>query len=355
MDIKRKKTRVIYKGNVGIGGDNPVRVQSMTYTDTADVESTVAQIKRLESEACEIVRVAVPNNDAVHALHKIKAQIAIPLVADIHFNYRFALEAIRQGVDCVRINPGNIQDKNKIREIVEMAKDHGISMRIGVNAGSVVRSGEGVCVDMVHAACEHVNFFEKLGFQNMVLSLKTSSVTDTLYCYREMSRLSDYPLHLGITEAGPLRSGTVKTSIGLGFLLAEGIGDTFRVSLSHEPEEEVKVAYEILSTLGLRKKPKADIISCPSCGRCGVDLIDIVSYVEDHLDGISNELTIAVMGCMVNGPGEAADADYGLAWGPLNRALFFKQGKEVDKWEGSVPEIVDRFIAECKKGEKVLT
>ena len=344
MIPKRNKTRKIKVGKLVIGGGAPVSVQSMTNTDTGDVSATVRQIKALEAAGCELVRVAVPDMDAAKKLGRIKSRISIPLAADIHFDYRLALEAIAQGVDKLRINPGNIGSKERVALIVEKAKKAGIPIRIGVNAGSLKSLHHGRNISssekargLVKAAFEHIKILESLKFYDTVVSLKASDVPTTIEANMLFAKASDYPLHLGITESGTVFSGTIKSSVGLGILLHSGIGDTVRVSLTADPVEEVKAAYQILQALELRSTG-IEIISCPTCSRCEVDLIKIVNGLEKRLSAI-NSLTsstfkkpvrIAVMGCVVNGPGEAKEADFGIAGG-RNTGLLFKNGKIIGK------------------------
>ncbi len=328
----RRRTKTVYIGTVPIGGGNPIVVQSMTKTDTADVKSTVKQIKSLEALGCEVIRLAVPHKKAVEALKKIKRSIKIPMIADIHFNWRLALGAIKEGVDGLRINPGNIGAQWKIKEVVSAAKDKGIPIRIGVNAGSLEKElmkkyGHPTPEALVESAGKHIEILEELGFTEIKVSLKASDVLRTIEAYRLFSAQYNYPLHIGISEAGPPSKGIIKSSVGLGILLSEGIGDTIRVSLTAEPEEEVRVAYGILRSLGLRKKG-VDIVSCPTCGRCKIDLRRLVSKVEEKVHGIDKPITIAVMGCVVNGPGEAREADFGIAGGK-NRGILFKKGQIV--------------------------
>ena len=325
----RKKTRTIYVGGVPIGGGNPVVVQSMTKTDTADVKSTVKQIKSLEVSGCEIVRLAVPDINAAKALGKIKKSINIPMIADIHFDWRLALEAINQGVDGLRINPGNIGAKWKVKEVVTAAGGK-TPIRIGVNAGSLEKEllrkyGHPKAEALVESAERHIQILEELNFYNIKVSLKASDVVKTVEAYRLFSERYDYPVHIGISEAGPPSRGIIKSSVGLGILLSEGIGDTIRVSLTAKPQEEVRVAYEILKSLGLRKRG-IDIISCPTCGRCRIDLKGLVKKVESKLKHVNKPITVAVMGCVVNGPGESREADYGLAGGK-GRGIIFRKGK----------------------------
>lgn len=330
----RKKTRTIYVGRVPVGGGNPVVVQSMTKTDTTDIRSTVSQIKLLEALGCEIIRLAVPDMKAAKALGMIKKSVNIPMIADIHFDWKLALEAIKQGVDGLRINPGNIGASWKIREVVNAAKEKGISIRIGVNAGSLERELRKKYVHptpeaLVESAVRSIKILEEMDFTNLKVSLKGSDVPTTVGAYRLFSEQFDYPLHIGISEAGPPFTGTIKSSVGLGILLSEGIGDTIRVSLTAEPEEEVRVAYEILKSLGLRKKG-AEIISCPTCGRCGINLREIATEVESRLREIDKPMKVAVMGCVVNGPGEAREADFGIAGGK-GIGILFRKGKIIKR------------------------
>lgn len=343
----RKKTRTIYVGKVPVGGGNPIVVQSMTKTDTVDVKSTVKQIKSLESAGCEIIRLAVPNKEAAKALGIIKKSITIPMIADIHFDWRLALEAIKQGVDGLRINPGNIGAKWKVREVVAAAKDKGIPMRIGVNAGSLEREllkkyGHPEPEALVESAERNIQMLEEMDLTNLKVSLKGSDVPTTVKAYRLFSKKYDYPLHIGISEAGPPSTGIIKSSVGCGILLSEGIGDTIRVSLTAEPEEEVRVAYEILKSLGLRKKG-VEIISCPTCGRCGIDLRGLATEVELRLREIDKPMKIAVMGCVVNGPGEAREADLGIAGGK-GIGILFRKGKIIKKIKEK--ELLDELMNE---------
>lgn len=332
--LRGKKTRTIYVGRVPVGGGNPVVVQSMTKTDTTDVKSTVRQIKSLEAIGCEIIRLAVPDMKAAKALGLIRKSIDIPMVADIHFDWRLALEAIKQGVDGLRINPGNIGARWKVKEVVTAVKEKGIPMRIGVNAGSLERElrkkyGHPTPEALVESAERSIQILEEMDFTNLKVSLKGSDVPTTVGAYRLFSEKFDYPLHIGVSEAGPPFTGTIKSSVGLGILLSEGIGDTIRVSLTAEPEEEVRVAYEILKSLGLRKKG-AEIISCPTCGRCRIDLREIATEVESRLREIDKPMKVAVMGCVVNGPGEAREADFGIAGGK-GIGILFRKGKIIKK------------------------
>jgi (E)-4-hydroxy-3-methylbut-2-enyl-diphosphate synthase len=343
----RKTTRTIYVGNVPIGGENPIVVQSMTKTDTKDVKSTVRQIKSLESAGCEIIRLAVPDMDAAKALGKIKKSIKIPMIADIHFNWKLALEAIKQGVDGLRINPGNIGARWKVEEVVLSAKDRNLPIRIGVNAGSLEKEllrkyGHPTPEALIESANRHIEMLEDMDFQDIKVSLKASNVLTTIEAYRLFSERYDYPLHIGISEAGPPPIGIIKSSIGIGILLSEGIGDTIRISLTAEPAQEVRVAYGILKALGIRERG-ADIISCPTCGRCNIDLRQLVKKVEARLKSIDKPITVAVMGCVVNGPGEAREADVGIAGGK-GTGILFKRGKIVKKVREN--ELLDALLKE---------
>ncbi|MFO0753283.1 MAG: flavodoxin-dependent (E)-4-hydroxy-3-methylbut-2-enyl-diphosphate synthase [Thermodesulfovibrionales bacterium] len=330
--ITRKNTRQIKVGPVSIGGCSPVSVQSMTKTDTRDVQATVLQIRALESAGCEILRLAVPDMDAARALGPIRRESGIPLIADIHFDWRLALESVRQGVDGLRLNPGNIGAEWKIREVVLAARERGIPIRIGVNAGSLEKEllekyGHPSPEALVESAEGHIRILEEMNFPYIKVSLKASNVLRTVEAYRLFSEKYDYPLHIGISEAGPPFTGMIKSSVGLGILLAEGIGDTVRVSLTAEPEEEVRVAYEILQSLGLRRRG-AEIISCPTCGRCQIELRPLAQKVEAILKGVDKPISVAVMGCVVNGPGEAREADFGIAGGK-GIGLVFRKGEVV--------------------------
>ncbi len=334
---KRNKTKVIKIGKVKIGGQNLVAVQSMTKTATTDVKGTVAQIKRLENAGCEIIRVAVPDQQSVLCLAKIKKQIRIPLVADIHFHWQLALEAIEQGVDKIRINPGNMNKEN-LQAIITAAKKKNIPIRLGVNSGSLRKAGKhgggDKADEMVASLIDYVRFFERAKFRNIVVSLKATDVPTTIKAYRLAAERLDYPLHLGITEAGPAETGIIKSSVGIGALLAEGIGDTIRVSLTAAPEEEVTVAYAILQSLGLRQR-FPEIISCPTCARARIDIIGLANKLRAEIGSVPASkwklpLKIAVMGCVVNGPGEAREADIGIAGGK-GEGLFFSNGKAIRK------------------------
>lgn len=330
MTIRRRRTKKILVGSVPIGGRSPIVVQSMTKTDTRNVRSTVKQILFLESHGCEIVRIAVPDNTAAEALGRIKKAVSIPVIADIHFDWKLALKSIKQGIDGLRINPGNIGARWKIEEVIAACRSSNIPVRIGVNAGSLSRKllnkyKHPTPQALVESAAEHIEILESLRFKNIKVSLKASNVLTTVEAYRLFSRQFSYPLHIGVSEAGPLQTGTVKSAVGLGILLSEGIGDTIRVSLTAEPHEEVRVAYEILKSLHLRQKG-ANIVSCPTCGRCKIDISEIASAVENNLSTVTRPITVAVMGCIVNGPGEAREADIGIAGGKQN-GILFKKGK----------------------------
>jgi (E)-4-hydroxy-3-methylbut-2-enyl-diphosphate synthase len=340
-------------GSVPIGGGSLVSVQSMTKTDTRDAAATARQIRRLAKAGCEIIRVAVPDIQAAEALGKIKRSISIPLIADIHFDWRLALEAIRQGVDGLRINPGNIGARWKVAEVVAACKDRGIPVRIGVNAGSLGKKllekyRHPTPKALVESAAEHIRILEGMNFREIKVSLKASNVPTTVEAYRFFSKKFRYPLHIGISEAGPSFTGIIKSSVGLGILLSEGIGDTMRVSLSADPAEEVRVAYEILKSLGLRQKG-ANIISCPTCGRCQIDIRGLAAKVESGLKDIENPVTVAVMGCVVNGPGEAREADIGIAGGK-GSGILFRKGKVVKTVKEK--DLLRELMQEITKGGK---
>lgn len=342
--IKRRKTRTVNVGGVRIGSRFPVRIQSMAKTDTRDTKNTIAQIRRLEKAGCEIVRVAVKDETAARAIKKIKRKINIPLVADIHFDYRLGLEAIKQGADKIRINPGNISKPGHLEEIIRAAKRRKIPARIGLNSGSLPERET-----FIRAALKYIKLFERENFRDIIISLKSSDTLRTLEAYRKLAALCNYPFHLGVTAAGPGQSGIVKSSIGIGALLSEGIGDTIRVSMTGDPFTEVIAAKRILQALNLRNFGP-DIISCPTCGRCEVDLEKIAKKVEDSVSKVSKvskvsgPLRIAVMGCEVNGPGEAREADIGIAFGK-NSGLMFKKGKIIKKIKAknAVKELLKRI------------
>lgn len=347
--LDRKKTRQVKLGNVLVGGDAPITVQTMTKTDTRDAAATIAQIKELESIGCDIIRVAVPDQEAARALKQIKEGISIPLVADIHFDYRLALMAVESGVDGLRINPGNIGGQDRVQSLIRAAVDRGIPIRIGVNMGSlhpeIAEQYGRTAKGLVMSALSHVRLLERENFYNIVISVKATSVPVTIEAYRLLSQEVDYPLHLGVTEAGGPWVGTIKSAVGIGSLLVDGIGDTIRVSLTGPPHEEVKVGQQFLKTLGL-KSGGIELISCPTCGRCEVDLFKIVNAVEKSLPITDEDLKVAIMGCVVNGPGEAKDADVGIAGGK-GCGILFKYGKLV----GKIPEdqLVETLISEIKQ------
>ncbi len=328
----RKITRPIFVGPVQIGGGAPVVVQSMTNTDTRDVEATLAQIIRLAAAGCEIARLAVPDKEAVQAFGAIKRQSPLPLIADIHFNHRLALASLEAGADAVRINPGNLGGAGKTRLVVEACRQRGVPLRLGVNAGSLeadllAHYGAPTAPALAASALRWVQQFEDWGFCDFKISLKSSDVLTTVAAYEELSRRTDYPLHLGVTEAGGLIAGTVKSALGIGMLLAQGIGDTMRVSLTRDPVEEIRVAYEILRALHLRERG-VELISCPTCGRCRIDLFSLAEEAERRLLAVTAPLKVAIMGCVVNGPGEAREADVGIAGG-AGVGLLFKKGEAI--------------------------
>ncbi|MCH8173778.1 MAG: flavodoxin-dependent (E)-4-hydroxy-3-methylbut-2-enyl-diphosphate synthase [Proteobacteria bacterium] len=324
--ISRRKTRQLMVGNVAVGGDAPISVQSMTNTETCDVEATLAQISRLVAAGVDIVRVSVPSMDAAEAFKVIRSQVQVPLVADIHFDHRIALKVLDYGVDCLRINPGNIGNEQRIRAVVGSAKDKGIPLRIGVNAGSLGKAllrkyREPNAEAMVESALTQIEILDKLDFQDFKISLKASEIFMTLKAYRSLASQIEQPFHLGITEAGGLRSGTVKSAIGLGSLLMEGIGDTIRISLAADPVEEVKVGFDILKSLGLRHRG-VNLVACPSCSRQNFDVISVVNELESRLEDITTPIDVAVIGCIVNGPGEAKVAEIGLTGASPNNLVY---------------------------------
>ncbi len=350
MEIARRPTRRIYIGDIPVGGGAPVSVQSMTNTDTRDIPATVRQIEQLYEAGCEIVRLAIPDREAAEAFGRIKSEVKPPLVADIHFDHRLAIAALRAGADGIRINPGNIGGRKALAEIMSEATSRGVPIRIGVNAGSLqkeilAKHGHPTAEAMVESALEFIAIFEEEGFEQIKISLKSSNVLTMIEAYELFSRESDYPLHLGVTEAGTLIAGTVKNTLGIGSLLFKGIGDTIRVSLSRDPVEEVLVAYEILRALDLRHRGP-EIISCPTCGRSEIDLFALVQQVEQALRGIKAAPKVAIMGCVVNGPGEAKEADIGIAGG-RGQGILFRKGQLVRK----VPEkaLATVLIDEVKK------
>ena len=330
---ERHKTRTVRIGDVAIGGDNPIRIQSMCNTKTENVEATVAQIRALAAAGCEIIRVAVPNEAAALALKDIRRQIKLPLVADIHFDYRLALVAMENGADKIRINPGNIGEDWKLREVVNAAKERNIPIRVGVNSGSlekeILKKYGGVTAEgIVESALEKVGRIEELDYENLVISIKSSDVLMCIKAHELLAAKTDYPLHIGITEAGTLLRGTVKSAVGLGVILYEGIGDTIRVSLTGDPLEEIKAAREILKSLGLRKGG-VEVVSCPTCGRTEIDLIGLANQVEGLVERYSDlDVRVAVMGCVVNGPGEAREADFGVAGGK-GAGILIRKGEVI--------------------------
>ena len=351
--ILRKATRSITVGGVAIGGGAQVSVQSMTNTPTADVAATVAQIRRLEAAGCDIVRVAIPDADAAAALPRIKGQVRIPVIADIHFDHRLAIAAAQAGADALRINPGNIGGPRKVRAVADCARQRGIPIRIGVNAGSlekdILKKYNGASAEgMVESALRHIELLRTFDFHDLKVSLKASDVPRTVAAYRLLSARTDLPLHLGVTEAGTLFSGLVKSALGIGMLLAEGIGDTLRVSLTRDPVEEVRAGFEILRALGIRQRGP-EIIACPTCGRTRIDLFRIVEQVEQALAGSTVPIRIAIMGCVVNGPGEAREADIGIAGGD-GVGILFRKGRVVKKFpEG---QLIDVLLAEVRAVER---
>ncbi len=346
----RRKTRQIKIGPVAIGGGAPIVVQSMTKTDTRDVKATFSQISRMEQAGCEIVRLAIPDEEAVEALGEIRKKVSLPLVADIHFDHRLALASLAKGIDGLRINPGNIGSKEKVKQVVQQAKDKGVPIRIGVNSGSLEKTllkkyGEATPEAMVESALRHVKILEDLNFNLIKISLKASDVWRTYKAYQLMAQKVDYPFHAGITEAGGFFSGAIKSAAGLSLLLKEGLADTIRVSLTAPPEDEVGVAFKILSSLGIRSHG-LDFISCPVCGRAEVDIFKIALDIERRLSAVKNNIKVAVMGCMVNGPGEAKEADIGLACG-RGIGVIFKQGKLLRRIEEE-EKIVSEFVKEVE-------
>ena len=347
--IKRRKSRQIMVGNVPVGGDAPISVQSMTNTETCDVAATVGQIQALEVVGADIVRVSVPSMEAAEAFGKIKQLVNVPLVADIHFDHKIALRVAELGVDCLRINPGNIGSDQRVREVVDAARDKNIPIRIGVNAGSLEKDlqkkyGEPTPEALVESALRHIDILDKLDFQEFKISLKASDVFMTVAAYRLLADQIEQPLHLGITEAGGLRSGTVKSAVGLGMLLADGIGDTLRISLAADPVEEIKVGFDILKSLHLRSKG-INLIACPSCSRQQFNVIAAVNELEQRLEDITEPLDVAVIGCVVNGPGEAREADVGLTGGEPN--LLYVDGKPDHKVNNE--EMVDELERVIRK------
>ncbi len=346
--INRRKSKVIEIGNVKIGGDNPISVQSMCNTDTRNVQATLEQINKMTERGCELVRLAVLNKDAAEAIKDIVKKSPVPLIADIHFDYKLAIQCINNGINALRLNPGNIGKRENVEKVVSLAKQQKIPIRIGVNAGSLEKDLQDKDIPlsdkMVLSALGHIKILEDLDFDLIKVSLKSSDVLTTIEAYRSIADKIPYPLHLGVTEAGTLRSGLIKSSVGLGTLLAEGIGDTIRVSLTENPEEEVTAGFEILKSLGLRQKG-VNFISCPTCGRTQINLIELAKKVEEKFKNLDTPITIATMGCAVNGPGEAKHADFGIAGG-VGEGIIFKKGEIIAK----VPE--DQLL---EKLEEIIT
>lgn len=360
--ITRRKTRQIMIGNVAIGGDAPISVQSMTNTETCDVAATVAQITQLQAAGADIVRVSVPSMEAADAFGQIRQQVSLPLVADIHFDYKIALKVAELGVDCLRINPGNIGREDRVSAVIQSAKDHGIPIRIGVNGGSLEKRllkkyGEPCADALVESAMHHAEILDRYNFKDYKVSVKASDVFMAVEAYRKLSKLIDQPLHLGITEAGGLRSGTVKSAVGLGMLLSEGIGDTIRISLAANPVEEIKVGYDILKSLHLRTRG-VNIIACPGCSRQNFDVIDTVNALESRLEDIQTSIDVSIIGCIVNGPGEAKEVDVGLIGGSPNH-LVFNEGKSDHKLQtanllDSLEQMIRRKVAEKEAADNSL-
>ena len=352
-NMRREETKVVQIGNCKIGGGNPIAIQYMTNTKTEDVEATVAQILALEAAGCDIIRCAVPTMEAAEALTEIKKRIHIPLVADIHFDYRLAIAAIEHGADKIRINPGNIGDVSRVREVVEKAKEYNVPIRVGVNSGSLekhlVEKYGGVTAEgIVESALDKVRMIEEMGYDNLVVSIKSSDVMMCVKAHELIAEQCPYPLHVGITESGTILSGNIKSSVGLGIILYEGIGDTIRVSLTGDPLEEIKSAKLILKTLGLRKGG-IEVVSCPTCGRTKIDLIGLANQVENMVADIPLDIKVAVMGCVVNGPGEAKEADIGIAGG-IGEGLLIKKGEIVKKVKEE--ELLDTLRNELLNWEK---
>lgn len=342
--IKRRKSKVIEIGNVKIGGDNPITVQSMCNTDTRDINATIKQIEQLQDAGCEIIRLAVLNKDAAAAIKDIVKKVKIPVIADIHFDYRLALQCIENGISALRINPGNIGRDEFVKKVVDAAKTNNVPIRIGINAGSLEKNLQELDIPlaekMVKSAMHHIKILEDNNFDKIKISLKSSDVLTTIDAYRMIADIVEYPLHLGVTEAGTLKGGLIKSAVGLGTLLAEGIGDTIRVSLTENPVEEVLAGFQILKSLGIRKKG-VNFVSCPTCGRCGIDLISLAKATEEKFMNFDKDITIAVMGCPVNGPGEAKHADFGIA-GANGEGYIFIKGEIIKKVKEQF--LLDEFV-----------
>ena len=351
ININRNKTRRIFVGDVPVGGDSPISVQTMTNTDTRDTKSTIEQVLNIQNAGADIVRISCPDQESSMALKEIIDKTSIPVVADIHFHYKRAIEAANAGASCLRINPGNIGSIDRVKEVVKAAKDNNCSIRIGVNGGSlekkIIEKYKGPTPRaMVESALFHENILRDLDFDNFKISVKTSNVLLTVESYKELSKATDAPLHLGITEAGGLMDGTIKSSIGIGQLLTQGIGDTLRVSLSADPVEEVKVGFSILKSLGIRQKG-INIISCPSCARQGFDVINTVAKLEKRLSHVSEPFTISIIGCVVNGPGEATMSDVGFTGGGNESGMLYVDGKQLAKKDND--ELIDSIVSEVEK------
>lgn len=323
-------SKIVSVGNILIGGGNPVSIQSMTNTDTRNVKETVSQLKSLEEAGVDIVRLAVLDIEAAQAIKEIKKQTKVPLIADIHFDYRLALESMKSGIDALRLNPGNIKDKEKVKEVIKEAKDRNLTIRVGVNGGSLDRAiyKEVNAQNMVKSASEHIKLMEDLNFTNIKVSLKASDIKTTIEANTLFREKFDYPIHLGVTEAGTLRSSLIKSTSALSYLLMQGIGDTIRYSITGDPVEEVMAGKMLLKFLGLRKEPSVEIISCPTCGRCQVNVEEVASFIEKHVQNIKKNITIAIMGCVVNGPGEAKHADFGVAGSADGNFIYFEKDNE---------------------------
>lgn len=326
----RKKVKTVKIGNILIGGNNPISIQSMTNTDTRDVKSTLEQIKSLENAGVDIVRLAVLDIDAARAIKDIKKQTKIPLIADIHFDYRLALESMKSGIDALRLNPGNIKDREKVKEVIKEAKDRNLTIRVGVNGGSLDRSiyKEVSAENMVKSASDHIKLMEDLNFTNIKVSLKSSDIKTTIEANILFREKFNYPIHLGVTEAGTLRSSLIKSTSALSYLIMQGIGDTIRYSITGDPTEEVMAGKMLLKFLGIRNEPSIEIISCPTCGRCQVNVEEVASFIEKQVQSIKKNITIAIMGCIVNGPGEARHADFGVAGTGDGNFIFFEKENE---------------------------
>tara|TARA_Y100001970_G_C14240243_1_gene864449 strand:+ start:1279 stop:2388 length:1110 start_codon:yes stop_codon:yes gene_type:complete len=355
-NIKRKKTKTINVGNIKIGGENPIAVQSMTNTKTEDIKSTIDQINKIEEEGADIVRVSCPDEASCLALKRITKDVNLPVVADIHFHYKRALEAAENGAACLRINPGNIGDKKKVKEIIKAAKNNNCSIRVGVNAGSlekdILEKYKEPCPEaLVESAVRNIQILEDEDFFNLKVSVKSSDVFLSLWAYRQLSNQIDYPLHLGITEAGSFIPGSIKSSIGLGTLLLEGIGDTIRVSLSDDPVKEVKIGNEILKSLNLKQRG-VKIISCPSCARQGFDVIKTVKILEEKLSHIKSPITLSIIGCVVNGPGEATYTDVGITGGGNSNHMLYISGTQIKKISSN--EMIDKIISMIENKDKEL-